>query len=260
VRRKDREVRDQAEILSILQKADVCRLAMSDDDVPYMVTMNFGLKNGGESLYFHCAGTGKKIDILKKNNLVCFQADIEHEFFLHDISCGCSMKYKSVIGMGRVHFVTEWAEKIQGLKTIMEHYTRESSFPFKEELVEKTTVLRLDIEEISGKALAIPGHLNRSTEKDDAQYLQDPRKNRLTAFQHKVTLNYYPFSVRLLYPTAVLPPRVPVGFTQTGGRKGVEGNPFGWFFPPFKGEVLRNSRLGNGSLILSLILEGRVEK
>jgi len=162
VRRKDREIRDRAEIRSILQKADVCRLAMSDNNVPYIVTMNFGVKNGGESLYFHCAGAGKKVDILKKNNLVCFQADMEHEFFLHSISCGCSMKYRSVVGMGRITFVTEEAEKTQGLKTIMEHYTRDSSFPFKEELVEKTTVLRLDVEEISGKALINPGHMNQS--------------------------------------------------------------------------------------------------
>ncbi len=169
MRRKDREIRDRAEIISILQKADVCRLAMSDDNVPYIVTMNFGLKNGGESLYFHCAGAGKKIDILKKNNLVCFQADIDHEFILHHISCGCSMKYRSVVGMGRITFVSETVEKIHGLRTIMEHYTHESSFPFKEELIEKTTVLRLDIEEISGKALIIPGHLNQSIEKDDVQ-------------------------------------------------------------------------------------------
>lgn len=158
MRRKDREITDKAEILAILQKADVCRLAMSDNNVPYIVTMNFGLKDGGESLYFHCAATGKKMDVLKKNNLVCFQADIEHELFLHNISCGCSMRYRSVVGMGRIKFVAETAEKIEGLKTIMGHYTGESSFTFKRELIEKTTVLRLDIEEIAGKALIIPGH------------------------------------------------------------------------------------------------------
>ncbi len=148
-------------MIAILQKADVCRIAMSNDNVPYIVTMNFGVKKGGRSLYFHCADSGKKVDILKKNNLVCFQADIEHEFFLHQIPCGCSMKYRSVVGMGRIAFVTEAAEKIEGLTTIMEHYTHESSFTFKEGMVEKTTVLRLDIEQISGKALVNPGHLSQ---------------------------------------------------------------------------------------------------
>lgn len=158
MRRKDREIKDKSEIMAILQKADVCRLAMSSNNVPYVVTMNFGIKNGGTSLYFHCAGKGKKIDILKDNNLVCFQADIGHEFFLHDVSCGCSMRYRSVLGMGRIAFVSDLAEKIEALQTIMTHYTHKSSHEFKEELVERTTILRLDIEEISGKALVKPGH------------------------------------------------------------------------------------------------------
>jgi len=161
MRRKDREVHDREEILAILQKADVCRLAMSDNNIPYIVTLNFGLKVGGDSLYFHCASVGKKLDILRKNNLVCFQADIEHEFFLHTIACGCSMKYKSVVGMGRIHFVREVSEKIEGLRAITKHYTDMKSSGFINELVEKTTVLRLDIEEITGKSLVIPGHMRR---------------------------------------------------------------------------------------------------
>ncbi len=131
MRRKDREIKDQSEIMTILQNADVCRLAMSMNNVPYIVTMNFGLKNGGTSLYFHCAGEGKKIDILKNNNLVCFQADIQHEFFLHEIACSCSMKYRSVLGMGRITFVTEWSEKVEALQTIMMHYTHKPSHEFK---------------------------------------------------------------------------------------------------------------------------------
>ena len=158
MRRKDREIKDKSEIMAILQKADVCRLAMSSNNVPYIVTMNFGIKNGGTSLYFHCAGEGKKIDVLRDNNYVCFEADIEHEFFLHDVSCGCSMRYRSVVGMGRITFVTELSEKLEALQSIMTHYTHESSHEFKEGLVEGTTILRLDVEEISGKALVKPGH------------------------------------------------------------------------------------------------------
>jgi uncharacterized protein len=159
MRRKDRQIKDTAEIMDILRKADVCRIAMSDANVPYIVTMNFGLrKNGAASLYFHSACEGKKIDILKKNNLVCFQADIEHEFLLHTTSCGCSMRYKSVVGMGRMTFVTDPAEKIEALQAIMAHYTKKQDHTFREELIERTTIMRLDIEEISGKALVRPGH------------------------------------------------------------------------------------------------------
>ncbi len=159
MRRTDRQIEDRAEIMKILEKADVCRLAMCDDNVPYVVVMNFGFGKDG-SLYFHSAGEGKRINILKKNNLVCFQADIEHEFFLHDVSCGCSTKYKSVVGMGKIIFVDDPSEKIEALQSIMTHYTKKSGHVFKEELLARTTVLRLDIEEISGKSLVKPGHLN----------------------------------------------------------------------------------------------------
>ncbi len=161
MRRTDREISDQSEVLRILQKADVCRIAMCDDNVPYVVTMNFGLgKDGLKSLYFHCASEGRKIDILRKNNLVCFQTDTEHEFFLHDVSCGCSMRYRSVVGMGRIHFVSDLPEKLQALQAIMNHYTQETGHTFKPEMVARTTILRLDVEEISAKALARPGHAN----------------------------------------------------------------------------------------------------
>jgi len=158
MRRNDREIKDKPEIMAILEAADVCRVAMCSHNVPYVVAMNFGIKNEGASLYFHCAGEGKKIDVLKDNNLVCFQADIGHEFFLHEISCGCSMRYRSVLGMGRIAFVTDFAEKIEALQTIMTHYTHKLSHEFKAKLVERTTILRLDVEEISGKALDKPGH------------------------------------------------------------------------------------------------------
>ena len=36
MRRKDREITDRAEIEAIIAKAQVCRLAMVDEDLPYI--------------------------------------------------------------------------------------------------------------------------------------------------------------------------------------------------------------------------------
>lgn len=154
MRRKDRELTNPADLLSVLEKADVCHLAMSDHDVPYLVTMNFGLKHDKNLvLYFHCAPEGKKVDILKKNNLVCFGADIEHEFFMAEkgTSCGCSMRFRSVVGMGRISFITERTEKYEALRAIMRHYTETTDPVFDEKMVDRTTILRLDVEQIGGK-------------------------------------------------------------------------------------------------------------
>ncbi len=85
MRRKDRELTDPGEIRAVLEKAEVCHLAMSDGGVPYLVTMNFGIKGDGEPvLYFHYTGEGKKIDVLKRNNVVCFGADVDRELLPFD--------------------------------------------------------------------------------------------------------------------------------------------------------------------------------
>jgi uncharacterized protein len=68
------------------------------------------------------------------------------------------MKYRSVVGMGRMSFVTGVAEKREALQAIMTHYTNKSEHVFKDELVERTTIMRLDVEEVSAKALVKPGH------------------------------------------------------------------------------------------------------
>ena len=42
MRRKDKEIRDEAEIEAILKEAIVCRLALFDGRRPYIVAMCFG--------------------------------------------------------------------------------------------------------------------------------------------------------------------------------------------------------------------------
>ena len=57
MRRSDREIKDFDEILKVLEKCDVCRLAFNDGDYPYIVPMSFALEYDGSeaSLYFHSA-------------------------------------------------------------------------------------------------------------------------------------------------------------------------------------------------------------
>jgi uncharacterized protein len=157
VRRTDREITDPAEIRAILEKADACHLAMAENNVPYLVTMNFGLKRDPNVvLYFHAAHAGKKIDVLKRNSWVCFGADTDHELLLSETgtSCGCSMRFRSVIGSGKISFITERAEKCEALAAIMQHYAGNASPRFTEEMIDRTTILRLDVTEITGKRRA----------------------------------------------------------------------------------------------------------
>ena len=123
MRRKDREIVELAEMESIIKKSDVCHLALFDGVYPYLVTMNFGYTKGNVScLYFHCAPKGKKIDIIQKNNKACFAFDIEHELGTDNMACDFGMKYKSVVGFGKIYIVLDEQEKVKGLNSIMKQW------------------------------------------------------------------------------------------------------------------------------------------
>ena len=152
MRRKEREITDSKEIDDIIERADVCRIALSDNNIPYIVTMNFGYRQGKKlTLFLHCAAKGKKIDIIKSNNIACFQMTIDHKLIETHVRCNCGMHYKSVVGMGRIFFVTEPEDKIEAFNILMKHYHGHDRHQFKKAYVNEATVLRLDIDEISGK-------------------------------------------------------------------------------------------------------------
>ena len=148
MRRKDKEITDINTIEEIISRAKVFRLALSLDDTPYVVPLCFGYR--AKTIYFHSAREGKKIDILKKNNKVCFEFDIDYELIESGNSCNWGMRYRSVIGFGKVAVIENLEEKQEALGIIMQNYT-DKGFLFPEKMVEATFVAKIDIERISGK-------------------------------------------------------------------------------------------------------------
>jgi uncharacterized protein len=152
VRRKERQTTDITEIESIILKADVCRIALADGGVPYIVTMNFGYSaSPRKSLYFHCATGGRKLEMIRKNNRACFEVDTDHKVVEGVRACDFSMNYRSVVGWGSIAVINESDEKIAGLGIIMHHYTGKTGFNFDPGNLARLVVLRLDIEEMTGK-------------------------------------------------------------------------------------------------------------
>ena len=99
MRRADKEIKDRRQIDAIIKKANCCRIGLVDGIYPYIIPVNFAVNNN--HLYFHSAKEGKKIDILRKNNSVCFEIDIEGEIVGGQKACSWGMKYESVIGFGQ---------------------------------------------------------------------------------------------------------------------------------------------------------------
>ena len=148
MRRKEKEITDRAAIESIIHKADFCRLAFAEDGQPYMVPLCFGYKDN--TLYFHTAPEGKKLNILKKNDRVCFEMDVDQDIVTSEAACDWTVKFKSVIGFGKASLVEALEMKREALDTIMAHYGN-GPFTYNEAAIPKIVVIRVDIESMTGK-------------------------------------------------------------------------------------------------------------
>lgn len=151
MRRKDREIKDFHEIVGVMKKCDVCRIALNDNGYPYIVPLNFGMKTEGEqiTLYFHGADAGKKYELIRRDNRVSFEMDCSHKLIVDKEGCSCTMGYESVVGRGRIEIVPE-EEKQDALCALMKQY-HEDEFPFRKEVADRTTVMKLIVEEMTGK-------------------------------------------------------------------------------------------------------------
>ncbi|MCK5004911.1 MAG: pyridoxamine 5'-phosphate oxidase family protein [Candidatus Aminicenantes bacterium] len=149
MRRSERKITDPEVIEYVLNKGDICRLGLVNEGLAYIVPMNFGYKGG--YIYFHSASEGTKIDILKQNPKVSFEIDIDHRIVEGDSACNWSASYLSIIGNGVVEFIDDAVAKKNALNVIMGKYSERKDWEFPGEVVDKTSIFRLFIKEISCK-------------------------------------------------------------------------------------------------------------
>jgi len=138
------------EIERIIKKAICCRIALVDDDEPYIVPICFGYEKN--NLYFHGALEGRKVALIKKNNKICFEIDIDVEVVEASNPCDWSMKYRSIIGVGRAYILENDEEKSHGLNLIMKQYT-EGDVSFPKSVLNSVLVVRVDIKSLSGRQI-----------------------------------------------------------------------------------------------------------
>ncbi len=148
MRRKDKLIEDKAIIQEILTTALICRIALFDTEYPYILPMNYGYYNN--TLYFHGATEGRKVDLIKQNNKVGFEIEHSHEIIKADISCDWTTQYRSIIGVGTIDIITDFEEKKKGLDIIMQqHGKKENSY--KDKVVKRVSVFKLNIVSLSAK-------------------------------------------------------------------------------------------------------------
>lgn len=153
MRRKDREVTDAAEILDIISRCEECRLALSVDNLPYIVPLNFGytFEDGRLTLYFHSANEGRKLDMLRENPNACVQMDCSLRVIIGDTPGKYTMQYESVVCFGELLICTHSDEKRDGLLALIRQYAPEHDYTVTERDLREVTVFKLNVSSFTGK-------------------------------------------------------------------------------------------------------------
>ena len=139
IRRKDR-ILDNELAIRLLEEAEYGFLAMSGiNGYGYGIPINYVKE--GDSIYFHCAPEGYKLECLRENPKVSFTVVGATQIVPGKFTTG----YESTIAFGEMHLdlrllVNKYSS---AFKEIGEKYIEKSFY--------RTNILRLDISHISGK-------------------------------------------------------------------------------------------------------------
>ncbi len=143
------EIKDQKILEEILAGAIICRVAMMDGELPYIVPFNYGYRDG--CIYIHSAPEGKKIDLIGKNKQVCFEVEDEIEIEEGKQACSWTTSYRSIVGYGSIEILTDDQSKQEGLEIIMAQHGAPNLLEFNAKNLERMVILKLTISSLSGK-------------------------------------------------------------------------------------------------------------
>ncbi|MEG0722223.1 MAG: pyridoxamine 5'-phosphate oxidase family protein [Lachnospiraceae bacterium] len=148
MRRTDRE-RDANFAWTVIDQAAYSVLAMVDrEGEPYCIPISPA--RIGETLYFHSAKSGQKIDELLNHDKVCLTATSKME----PVPGKFTIEFASAVVKGRAKIVTDEGEQIEALRVICQRYTPDNMADFERAIsksLHRTEVIRIDVEEITGK-------------------------------------------------------------------------------------------------------------
>jgi nitroimidazol reductase NimA-like FMN-containing flavoprotein (pyridoxamine 5'-phosphate oxidase superfamily) len=151
MRRQDRGL-SRPDTEAILANGQFGVLSMNaGDDYAYGVPLSYVYQ--GNSIYLHCALEGKKLAYIRRDNRVSFCVVAEAE----PLPTKFSMKYKSAMVFGKIYEVDNQEEKLASLIALVEKYYRgdqehiERGKDKAANSLDKTAVLRIDIDHMTGK-------------------------------------------------------------------------------------------------------------
>ena len=143
-------IHDRNEIDAILKQCKTCYVAMSDNDVPYVLPLNFAMD--GDKVILHSAPHGRMWETIKKNPKVCINWTLGEELAWQDEIVGCSyrVKSKSVVVEGTAKFIDDFEEKERLVKQFMTQYS-DLPFKFNAPAIRNVGVILVNIDKLTAK-------------------------------------------------------------------------------------------------------------
>lgn len=156
MRRKDRE-RGLDFSLPLIDRCSHGVMALTTgEDTPYCLPIS--LVRLGDSLYFHCAREGRKVDLLRRCPRVCITF-VNEDTPAMETNGNYTTYFQSAIVTGTAVEVTEDVEKTEALRALCQKLLPEhmAGNTFDQAIARSlavTAVWRIDVDQITGKQKA----------------------------------------------------------------------------------------------------------
>ena len=149
IRRKDRQL-DDAAAMALLKRGEYGILSTSDQhNRPYGIPVNYVVMEG--SIFFHCATEGQKLENITANRGVSFCVVGRTELLPEKFST----RYESVVVSGSAEVIDEGDLKRAALGALITKYAPgniAAGQAYIDKLMDKTTVVKVSIDHLAGKA------------------------------------------------------------------------------------------------------------
>ena len=154
IRRADRAITDDAEIADLLRQADICRIATSVNDQPFISANTFW--HDGERSFFQTASEGRTLTNIRRNPRVCLEVDWRGRWLPAKTALAFSVEFTGVVVFGRAYLLEDAAEKERALQGLLDKYFPDLKSgadyrPITPEERDQTAVFAVDVEAWSAK-------------------------------------------------------------------------------------------------------------
>ena len=204
MKRPEKSLSD-SEIKKIILKAKYGVLSLCGEGLPYGVPLSHAMD--GDTIYFHCAEKGFKIDLIKSNPKGHF-VFVSHAKILPDKA---TVDYKSAMAYGTLRIVDTPEERKKAFSAIVAQYMKKYPKQAKDIIAKsgaKTALVAMDIEGMSGKGAA--------NKKSKAADIATPIKIKNIQIRNRI----------------VMPPMVRIGHKRNNGM--LSENDYEYYCAPAK--------------------------